>query len=129
MAGVTTKVFAKDRPVFSRLKAMNDEQLLMTSVTAVPFNTRAQKRLAAAGVGTLGELIVKSRYDLLKLSGMGQASVDQIEAYLGELDLSLSGGTDDTDETVAPPTPREKELEGLLMEARAVIEKLAEALS
>lgn len=126
MAGVTTKVFAKDRPVFSRLKAMNDEQLLMTSVTAVPFNTRAQKRLAAAGVGTLGELIVKTRYDLLKLSGMGQASVDQIEAYLGELDLSLSGGTD---ETVAPPTPREKELEGLLMEARAVIEKLSEALS
>lgn len=126
MAGVTTKVYVKDRPLFARLKALSEEGLLATPVSTVPFSGRTAARLAQANIRTLGELVVKNKFELLKIQGLGHASLAQVEAYLGELGLGLEEAPPTEP---AEPTSREAELTALLAEAKAVIEKLTGALS
>lgn len=108
MANTSTKVYTKDKPLFSRLKAMKKADLLKVPVSTVPFCVRTQNALNRAKIGTLGELVVKRKFDLLKMQNLGRTSVAQLEAYLTELDLSLAYSeevpTDDVEasEEVAP---------------------------
>jgi hypothetical protein len=46
------------------------------------------------GVKTVGDLVEKSREDLLTLSGIGAAKVDRIETILARLGLALTRHTD-----------------------------------
>lgn len=89
MAMVPTKVYARDRELFDRLKSLPRSELLDTRVTTVPFCVRAQNGFASKGVCTLRDLIQKRKFDLLKQQNMGRKTVSQIEAYLNELGLHL----------------------------------------
>ena len=89
MAMVPTKVYAKDRDLFERLKTLPRTELLNTHVTTVPFCVRAINGFKAKGVETLRDLVQKRKFDLLKQQNMGRKTVEQVVAYLGELGLHL----------------------------------------
>jgi hypothetical protein len=91
MATVVTKVFEKDKATFARLNALPSEELLATAVTDVPFCNRVQNVLARQKILTLGELITKTPNQVIVMRGMGQGSLKQIDAYLGEVGLTLKG--------------------------------------
>ena len=91
MATVVTKVFEKDKATFARLNALPSEELLATAVTEVPFCNRVQNVLARQKILTLGELITKTPNQVIVMRGMGQGSLKQIDAYLGEVGLTLKG--------------------------------------
>ena len=89
MAMVPTKVYARDRELFDRLKSLPRKELLDTHVTTVPFCVRAQNGFAKKGTETLRHLIQRRKFDLLKQQNMGRKTVEQVEAYLKELGLHL----------------------------------------
>jgi len=89
MAATTTKIYTKDKQTFARLKSLKQQDLLKVPVTAVPFCVRAQNAFDKTGIRTLGDLVVRTRFQLLKIQNMGRLSVDQAEAYLSELGLML----------------------------------------
>jgi hypothetical protein len=89
MAQVPTKVYAKDRDLFERLKTLPRKELLDTHVTTVPFCVRAQNGFVKKGTETLRHLIQRRKFDLLKQQNMGRKTVEQVEAYLKELGLHL----------------------------------------
>lgn len=103
MAYTSTKIFVKDKPIFARLKAMNDADLLATPVTAVPFCPRTLTAFARADIKTLGQVVQHARFDYLKMQNLGRKSVEQLEAYLEELGLELSASPEDVKPAPRPP--------------------------
>ena len=128
---VALKVFTKDKPLFSRLKNLDRGVLIEMNVEVVPFANRALGGMAKAGIVSIGDLLGKSRFDLLKIPGVGRKAVDQIEFYLSELGLHLAPTP--MDKPLRLPeekrkTARELELEAALREAKATIARLTEVL-
>lgn len=89
MATVQTKVYAKDKETFARLKSLKNTELLKVPVSAVPFCARAQHAFEKIGVTTLGDLVVRTKFQLLKVQNLGRNTVAQVEAYLDVLGLRL----------------------------------------
>lgn len=89
MAVVQTKVYAKDKETFARLKSLKQTELLKVPVSAVPFCARAQNAFEKIGVTTLGDLVVRTKFQLLKVQNLGRNTVAQVEAYLDVLGLRL----------------------------------------
>ena len=89
MAVVQTKVYAKDKETFARLKSLKREELLKVPVSAVPFCVRAQNAFEKIGVTTLGDLVIRTKFQLLKVQNLGRNTVAQVEAYLDVLGLRL----------------------------------------
>lgn len=54
------------------------------------FPIRPYNGLARVGIRTVGDLLTKKRKDLLKISNMGEKSVDEIEEILGSYGLKLA---------------------------------------
>lgn len=130
--GVALKVFTKDKPLFSRLKNMERDVLLGMNVEVIPFASRALGGMAKAGIVSIGDLLGKSRFDLLKIPGVGRKAADQIEFYLSELGLHLAptplGWVVQPFGEEKRKTARELELETALREAKATIKRLTEVL-
>ena len=53
------------------------------------FSTRAYMVLRTAGINTVGELVEKSKEDLLKYKNCGRKSLNEIEEKLNEVGLTL----------------------------------------
>lgn len=83
------KIYAKDKQTFARLRSLKKHELLKLPVSAVPFCVRAQNIFAKIGIQTLADLVERTKFDLLKMQGMGRLSVDQVELCLSELELAL----------------------------------------
>ena len=86
-----TQIYEKDRPIFERLKAISEEQLLQEPVTALPFAVRAVNYFQRNNIETIGQIALCKKADLLKARNLGRKTVAHIAAYLKELGLTLSG--------------------------------------
>ena len=150
MGGIPDRIYTKDRGLFDRLKKLSFADLYRTPVSTLPLNARAlhvlEERLK---VRTIGQLVTRTRFELLKQRNFGRKSLTQVEVYLRELRLSLGVNPavveralapvvteQQTFEWAAPPEPaaaptktaREAELEALLADATAMVAKMAAAL-
>ncbi len=63
--------------------------LLVRSVEELDLSTRSRLCFFAEQIYSLGELIQRSRRELLKIPNLGQVSVDDIEKKLAKLGLAL----------------------------------------
>jgi DNA-directed RNA polymerase subunit alpha len=75
-----------DNPVFAR------------PVRDLELSVRSENCLMRGGVHYIGELISRSRGDLLKIRNLGKISLREIEEKLTKFDLTLSGDIDDDTE-------------------------------
>ena len=84
----TARNFMKigDNPVFTR------------PVRDLELSVRSENCLMRGGVHFIGELISRSRNDLLKIRNLGKISLKEIEEKLTKFDLALSGEMDDDPE-------------------------------
>jgi hypothetical protein len=77
-------------------EATAPESLLDHSVEVLQLSVRAGNCLLHAGIATVGELLQRSRADLMRLPNMGITSVAEIQQKLSELKLDA--------DSAAPPT-------------------------
>jgi DNA-directed RNA polymerase subunit alpha len=68
-------------------------------VRDLELSVRSENCLMRGGVHFIGELVSRSRGDLLKIRNLGKISLSEIEEKLTKFDLTLSGDIDeDADE-------------------------------
>jgi len=65
---------------------------LMVDVVQLRLNVRASKRLRAAGIGTVQQLITRTENDLLNKEGLGISTVREIKRKLNSYLVSLVNG-------------------------------------
>jgi DNA-directed RNA polymerase subunit alpha len=66
-------------------------------VRDLELSVRSENCLMRGGVHFIGELVSRSRGDLLKIRNLGKISLKEIEEKLTKFDLTLSGEVDDDD--------------------------------
>ena len=62
---------------------------MMASVSYLQLSTRLHNGLMRANIKTIGELLTKSRRDILKIRNVGRRSVDELEEKLMQHRLFL----------------------------------------
>lgn len=67
-----------------------DPDLLKTRIETLDLSSRTMTALENANIRTLGGLVRKKKDDILALDGMGPKSVEEVEALLGGMGLSLA---------------------------------------
>ncbi len=67
-----------------------DPDVLKTRIETLDLSTRTQNALEEASIRTLGGLVRKKKDDILALDGLGPKGVEEIEAVLSTMKLSLS---------------------------------------
>ncbi|MDD5557577.1 MAG: DNA-directed RNA polymerase subunit alpha [bacterium] len=65
------------------------ERILATSIDEIEFSVRASNVIKAAGIGTIGDLVVKSEAEMLKYRNFGKKSLDEIRQKLAGYGLTL----------------------------------------
>ena len=100
-----------------------------SDVLAVPIEdmnlaVRSYNSLRREGVHTVGDLAFRTEEQLLAMSNIGPASVDEIKVKLADYQLSLAGSNIEgtplaggTDAPGAPPAPADAEAAGLVVPA------------
>ena len=82
----------------SALKAVNDEEIsealelksiLSKSIDEMELSVRSHNCLQAAGIKTIGALVSKEESEMLKFKNFGRKSLTELQAKLGELNLSF----------------------------------------
>lgn len=84
-----------DNPAYDRIK---DSPALMRPVRDLELSVRSENCLLRGGVHLIGDLIGRSRADLLKIRNLGKISLSEIEEKLALFDLSLTGDLVDADD-------------------------------
>ncbi len=79
------------RPVDAALERRREKigALLNEGIERLDLSTRARNCLDVAGIATLGDLVFKTKEDLLAIKNLGQTVLTEIEKKLAELDLSI----------------------------------------
>lgn len=90
MASTPLSVYVRDRAAFDRLRGLSREDLLTTLVVDVPFANRAQNVMRKANIVTLADLTAYSALRFTRLRGAGVTTTQHVEAFLAELELTLS---------------------------------------
>lgn len=62
---------------------------LEKTIEELDLSVRSYNCLKRAGIHTVGDLIEKSEYEMLKVRNLGQKSLDEVKLKLAELELSL----------------------------------------
>jgi len=73
-----------------------DEAKLALSVSELDLSVRASNCLAAAGIGTIGQLVQMTEADLLNLRSFGRTSLKEVKRKLADRGLSLKGESGDS---------------------------------
>lgn len=97
-----TKIYAKDKKAFERLRAMPFNQLLGEPVLVLPLSVRAQRYCMNNNIETIGQLAKAKKKDMLKAKNMGERTIRHIDAYLHEIGLGLDGRVAATMPPAAP---------------------------
>ena len=86
--------FEGDEPEYATLYEVDEELeklviLFGKDVKDLELTVRATNCLTTAKIETIGELVSKNEYDMLKYRNFGKKSLDEIKALLAKLDLYL----------------------------------------
>jgi DNA-directed RNA polymerase subunit alpha len=76
---------------------LGDNPAYARPVRDLELSVRSENCLMRGGVHFIGELVSRSRGDLLKIRNLGKISLKEIEEKLTKFDLTLSGEVDDDD--------------------------------
>ena len=76
---------------------LGDNPAYVRPVRDLELSVRSENCLMRGGVHFIGELVSRSRGDLLKIRNLGKISLKEIEEKLTKFDLTLSGEIDDDD--------------------------------
>ncbi|MDR1509481.1 MAG: DNA-directed RNA polymerase subunit alpha, partial [Synergistaceae bacterium] len=79
------------------LMKLGDNPAYTRPVRDLELSVRSENCLMRGGVHFIGELVSRSRGDLLKIRNLGKISLKEIEEKLIKFDLTLSGEVDDDD--------------------------------
>jgi DNA-directed RNA polymerase subunit alpha len=79
------------------LMRLGDNPAYARPVRDLELSVRSENCLMRGGVHFIGELVSRSRGDLLKIRNLGKISLKEIEEKLTKFDLTLSGEIDDDD--------------------------------
>ena len=90
------KSSASDAVVKNFMK-LGDNPAYARPVRDLELSVRSENCLMRGGVHFIGELVSRSRGDLLKIRNLGKISLREIEEKLTKFDLTLSGEVDDDD--------------------------------
>jgi DNA-directed RNA polymerase subunit alpha len=74
------------------------EPALTKSVDELNLSVRTANCLKNAGVHTVGELVQKSRKEMLETKNLGKKSLEELESTLEELELSFRSENEDIEE-------------------------------
>jgi DNA-directed RNA polymerase subunit alpha len=77
---------------------LGDNPAYVRPVRDLELSVRSENCLMRGGVHFIGELVSRSRGDLLKIRNLGKISLREIEEKLTKFDLTLSGEVDDDPE-------------------------------
>lgn len=94
MASTPMTVYVRDQSAFARLRELSRDDLLATLVVDVPFATRAQNVARKANIRTLADLTAYSAARFTRLRGAGATTTQHVEAFLSEVELTLSRGAE-----------------------------------
>jgi DNA-directed RNA polymerase subunit alpha len=83
------EVAATVAPVVAEATAFNTE-VLKTRIETLELSSRTLAALETASIRTVGGLVRKSKDDILALDGIGPKGVEEIEALLSRMNLSLT---------------------------------------
>lgn len=83
---------AADVPVIVQDVPDEKEKVLEMSIDELELSVRSFNCLKRAGVNTVGELVNKSQDDMMKVRNLGRKSLEEVDAKLKELGLSLRQG-------------------------------------
>ena len=86
-----------DSPARNFMK-LGDNPAYSRPVRDLELSVRSENCLMRGGVQYIGELVSRSRGDLLKIRNLGKISLREIEEKLTKFDLTLSGEVDDDSE-------------------------------
>lgn len=79
------------------ISKLGDNPAYTRPVRDLDLSVRSENCLMRGGVHFIGELVARSRGDLLKIKNLGKISLKEIEEKLTKFDLTLSGKIDDAD--------------------------------
>lgn len=68
-----------------------DQEILKSRIEALDLSSRTMKALEEASIRTIGGLVRKKKDDILALDGIGDKGVEEIEAVLANMSLTLEG--------------------------------------
>lgn len=81
----------ENQPLSAAGFPMGENSIYSKPVRDLELSVRSENCLLRGGVNVLGELVSRTREDLLKIRNLGKVSLEEIEEKLAELDLHLSG--------------------------------------
>ncbi len=70
---------------------MGENSIYSRPVRDLELSVRSENCLLRGGVHIIGELVSRTREDLLKIRNLGKISLREIEEKLAKFDLNLSG--------------------------------------
>ncbi len=70
---------------------MGENSIYSRPVRDLELSVRSENCLLRGGVHVIGELVSRTREDLLKIRNLGKISLREIEEKLSKFDLNLSG--------------------------------------
>ena len=86
------KVFARDRELFDRVRAMPRNERRRLEVSVLPFDTRCRGAFRSLRLETLGEVQDTSDSSFLRLPNFGLGSLKKVHFYLDEVGLAMGEG-------------------------------------
>lgn len=87
----------------------SDNSIFSRPVRDLELSVRSENCLLRGGVHLIGELISRTRDDLLKIRNLGKISLTEIEERLAKFDLHLSGDISTPLEDIIEPDKNQKE--------------------
>ena len=69
-------------------------ELLETAIEDMNFSVRTYNCLKRAGINVIGDLVIRSEDDMMKVRNLGKKSLEEVIQILDEMGLSLAPGSD-----------------------------------
>ena len=113
-----------------KTKKTDDEKEQFThSIHELELSIRSENCLLRGGIQTIGDLLNRSRDDLLKIRNLGRKSLTEIEEKIAACGYSLSPNSASKEEQPEAPVPEEKPAEDKPSEDKPAEEKPSEEKS
>ncbi|NLD06019.1 MAG: DNA-directed RNA polymerase subunit alpha [Synergistaceae bacterium] len=90
---------------------MGENSIYSRPVRDLELSVRSENCLLRGGVHVIGELVSRTREDLLKIRNLGKISLREIEEKLSKFDLNLSGDISSPLDDIAKTNNEEKQKE------------------